>query len=185
MSRITNPCWVISCALLLGWAGSAMAGDTGVVRVDSSWVAADGRLQVRQTPAHNVLLHINGVAEDGVLRVDCYASAYKKFRRGEFKPRKRAKFEWTSDVLCPSGLEPPPLGFQASEFLTFLNTGAGSTDSTGVGNFTVTVQLPPSHVPQNEEFAGHDHIFLTMVRFVKGKGVVRTEAGCTISREPL
>ena len=176
MSRMIKTSWVICCAPLLLWAGSAMAGDTGVVGVDAYWVADDGRVQVRQTPAHLVLVHIIGVAENGVLRVECYAGAYKAFRRGEFKPRKGASFEWTSDVLCPEGLDPLE-GFGPSEFI--VDSGAGRTDSTGVGTFTVT--LRPEDLPQFP--ITHDHVALVTVNFVNKKRVVRTEAGCTISQE--
>ncbi len=178
MSRITKPCWVICCAALLGWASSAMAGDTGVVSGEASWVSDDGRHQVRRTPTHLVVLApVVSIADQSVFRMNCFAGADKKIRKGEFVPQKNARFEWTIDLVCPSGLSPDE-GFAPVEYR--VDSGAGRTDATGVGTFTATLMA--------EDFLQgaqpHGHFTLTTISFVDQKRVIRTVAGCTVSQEP-
>ena len=177
MSRITNPCWWFSCALLLGWASTAMARDAGRTGGEAFWVSDDGRRQARRTPTHLVLAHIIGIAEQRVLLVNCFVGADKAFRRGEFVPRKGAEFEWAIDVICPAGLL-PDVGFGPVEYR--VDSGVGGTDSTGVGTFSAS--LMAQDLPQGAQ--PHDHVFLATVSFVNQKRVVRTVAGCTVMQEP-
>ncbi len=177
MSRITKLCWVICCAPLLGWAGSAMAGDTGVVGGEASWVAAAGPRQVSRTPTHLVLMHVISATEQGALQVNCNVGADKKVRRGEFVARKGASFQYTIDALCPAGFSLEQ-GFEPGEFRAA--SGVGRTNgrrAAGPVTFTATLlvdDLPP---------VDHDHVFLVTVRWTNQKKAVHTFVGCTVRRE--
>ena len=177
MSRITRLCWVICCALLLGWAGTSMAGDRGSTNGEVGAIA-DATGRARDTPPQNFVLPIPGASDNGSdYRLDCSIGAFRN--SDNFDPRKGVRGRITADIqVCDIARAPISCAGVFRVFRRRFKTDAGGFALTGI---VITAEQLPSldgHPP-----SAHANVIVTS-RFTNRKKVAAYNLGCHIAPMP-
>ena len=170
MSRITNPSWVICCALLLGWTANSTAGGSGVVGGDAFFIS-DQKCKAKDTPQLRVSLPIPpNITEGTDFRIECFVGA---FRNHDFDGRRGVRGRFRFGVLILDTL--------ANDFeIVELKKGRFKTDATGFSRIDSGTITYGAWATRTSEVITRDVTLPFTIDPDGSKKIVATNAGCEL-----